>query len=207
LVQALADMARQREAQVRELREFDRSLATLTPAQLAELDPLDEAAPTRVTNVPLGSGLDVVREDDASYADEEPTTPVTPRFATMPTGHGSTSLSVGRASAAQQQLAGLRSSTSSLLATLATINEATQVSRAAHADASRRLKSLRAVLASWRAEDEDVEHAREAIVAYEARRQPDRSLADEAKRETAEVVRRLEAAERRARELLASPTL
>ena len=208
LVKGLQSATRDREGQIRELCEVERELSSRTDSEwLSSLAALDHKS---VIDSPSSSpttanGLISIYEDDDEAA--EPTTPKATR-------HMAPSLFVNADSTprriqqkqkgftiAPTELASLRKLTTALVETLSAINEHTQVHRAAHGEAGRKLKVLKSALSAWKSELEDTERSQQYIDTFEKERGSER-FRDMAQREKRKAEEALEQAAERAHTLL-----
>jgi hypothetical protein len=201
IIRRINDAARDREGQVRALRECERELRKIggevggedVLGSLDELEGVDELheelhptpsssrLPDKEKRKSRVEGLPTVDEDDWEAqmererlnadadpdADEEADGPSTPQKNTFslppPPPSGPPTPENARA-----ELAHLRALTGSLVSSLSTISEQTQVTGAATADAGRRLRALKHKMGGVQADWEGAERARVRIERWEA---------------------------------------
>jgi hypothetical protein len=196
VIRRLTDIARDREGQVRELLEAEREFRKIAGeiggedalATLDELDSMEELSDTplrrdavprarkerRVDTVPEEHDWEAEMErrlqgDDGDETERE-------EVDDYGGGHSRQNSIVTLAppsgpptpAATLSELSALRTFTSSLVASLATISEQTQVNGAATADAGRKIRALKNKLGGWRAEWELAERSRVRIERWEA---------------------------------------
>jgi hypothetical protein len=164
VIRRILDVTKEREAQVRELREMERAFAGKDLELLAELDDLElEGPPPLDDEMAQGEKLDMVPEESES----DPQTPTRPRASSSSWSASSSSLDYSAGLSASTQLSQLRSLTGQLVSTLGSINEHTQLSRGATSEAGRKLRALKGVIGGWKGELESVDRSEEYIRRWE----------------------------------------
>jgi len=193
-IRRINEAVREREGQLRDLIAYDRDFKRISGEVggadvLGDLEPLEdpvteeEPLPHRTPRAP--TKLDSVMEEDevdSLYNTSLPSSPQKPSFASS---HSAAPLpsAVKNAAATTKQsassaipsmtvvipsLSSLRVHTSSLLSSLTTISEQSQVNGAATADAGRKIRSLKNRLGGWKSEWEGAERSRTKIERWEA---------------------------------------
>ncbi|GAA5855163.1 hypothetical protein JCM9279_007571 [Rhodotorula babjevae] len=217
LVRRLYELAKQRESQLRELGEVERVLGRTEPgwrAALAELEPLDfstDEGEDEVDERGKMNGADQEPPVEPSANGERPSSPrplaldapgpaPPPRSRPPP----ASSLALSRA---HDDLAALRTLTTSLLSALSSISDLTQVQSALASDAGRKLRALKAQAGTLRDELGAVERSEAFVEAFEGRAEGRRTLgagraAESARREVEGVRETLEEGWRRAQSML-----
>ncbi|GAA5907496.1 hypothetical protein JCM8208_001394 [Rhodotorula glutinis] len=218
LVRRLYELAKQRESQLRELAEMERVVGRTEPgwrAALADLEPLEwsddenEAGEGGETNG-VEQGEPVAHEPSAEDERRTSSGPVALDAAPPPSLPRSrpppaSSLALSRA---HDDLAALRTLTSSLLSALSSISDLTQVASALASDSGRKLRALKAQAGTLRDELGAVERSEAFVEAFEGRSEARRTLgggraAESARREVEGVRETLEEGWRRAQSMLA----
>ncbi|GAA5822727.1 hypothetical protein JCM3770_000557 [Rhodotorula araucariae] len=176
LVRRLYDLAKHREAQLRELADIERVLGRTEPgwqAVLADLEPLDfsddddrdyDETDDPVIDVPPVDGID----PHIPPRSTSPTFPA-PARRTVLLRTRSTEQSTAALAQAHEDLADLRTVTTSLLAALASISDLTQVQSALASDAGRKLRALKAQAGTVRDDLGAAARCEAFVRAYEAR--------------------------------------
>lgn len=189
VVKAMAEQTRDREAQVRELKEMEKALAKTNPRILADLEALPSPSPSpspltsmatleHTTNgteedpdtpraevfgtSSAGSVFDDEDDLDPAFAPATPTSPTLHRMS-LPDRASDPVPSLD----ALSSLSHLRSLTSSLILSLSSLNDHSQIARASNAEAARRLKNVRTMARDWKGEVEEVEASRRRIGEWE----------------------------------------
>ncbi|TNY24363.1 hypothetical protein DMC30DRAFT_165005 [Rhodotorula diobovata] len=216
LVRRLYDLAKQREAQLRELGEMERVLGRTEPgwrAVLAELEPLELSEDEEDGG---GDGLDEPNGvEEHGLADElraasplGATVDATAPRAPHPRARSSTAAPSTTLAHAQDDLAALRALTASLLSALSTISDLAQVQSALASDFGRKLRALKTQAGAVRDELGAVDRSEAFVKAYEGQSERARTTgegraAESVRREVEAVRDRLEEGWTKAQSMLA----
>lgn len=205
VIRRINDSAREREGQVRELREFDKEFRRIAGEAggnelLGELDELEEVdgfhdepkekesrlesgpgglhaveeeeEPLRRRDASTDWELDpnrVLGEDDTmEYGDLDRPDSSSPAKESSPLPPPPPLPGIPTPASTITHLAYMRSITQSLIQSLSTVVEHTQVTGAATAEAGRKIRALKNKLGGWRAESESAERSIEKIEKWEA---------------------------------------
>ncbi|KAI0769253.1 hypothetical protein BC629DRAFT_799343 [Irpex lacteus] len=178
MIRRIDETVREREGQVRELLEYEREFrriageigarpdtAASQEARSKPLDSIREEAETSGHTADWEADLERDRErleeDDYEAAMNSP--PLTKTSFTVPTVDGPPTPKV-----TVTQLSHLRTFTTTVASSLATISEHTQVNSAATTEAGRKIRALKNKMGGWRAEWDSAERSRAKIEKWEA---------------------------------------
>ena len=164
----------EREAQVRELRELDRKVSRLLSYPSSGMSS-SFSNDTLLSPSTSGMELPDLVEDESSSLPSSPTSPISP---TKSRGHRATASVESDSTITDLTpltvptdkpllegglFAPLYTSTTTLLTSLTTLYEHTQITKSSTADAARKLKTLKGLISQWKMEQESVEASEEWI--------------------------------------------